>query len=99
MNYPEVEHKDESNQTENHECNNFGKQHISECYSEKSGDLFGKSINLDWHKNTVHEELRHFSCPNCKAVFGAKQTMKKHILKCATNQFERSSKFLSPVRK
>ena len=47
----------------------------------------------------MHEGLRDFSCPNCKAAFGAKQTAEKHILKCATNSFllQRGPKFLSIV--
>ena len=121
INYPEVEDKDENNQNDRHECNNCGKQHISECYldrikkksvgnnenfretGEVACDVCGKPFNhkknLDRHKKTVHEGLRDFSCPNCKAAFGAKQTAEKHILKCATNSFllQRGPKFLSIV--
>ena len=155
INYPEVEDKDENNQNGRNECNNCGKQHNSECYLEriekktcvdwhektvheelrhfscqncnavfgaketlekhiserhlgriknKSCDVCGKSFNqernVERHKKTVHEKIRNFSCPHCRiAAFGAKQTLKKHMLKCATNQFENSSKFLSTARK
>ena len=63
------------------------------------GKPFNHKKNLDRHKKTVHEGLRDFSCPNCKAAFGAKQTAEKHILKCATNSFllQRGPKFLSIV--
>ena len=83
-------------------------KHISERHlgriKDKSCDMCGKSFNqernVERHKKTVHEEIRNFSCPHCRiAAFGAKQTLKKHMLKCATNQFENSSKFLSTARK
>ena len=83
-------------------------KHISERHlgriKNKSCDVCGKSFNqeknVERHKKTVHEEIRNFSCPHCRiAAFGAKQTLKKHMLKCATNQFLLSSKFLSTARK
>ena len=62
------------------------------------GKSFNQEKNVERHKKTVHEEMRNSSCPNFKTVFGAKQTLKKHMLKCATNQFERSSKFLTTAK-
>ena len=52
------------------------------CNSKGCEKSFSKKQNLNRHIQTVHNKIQQFSCPSCKTTFGAKQVMKRHLLKC-----------------
>ena len=52
------------------------------CNSKGCEKSFSKKTNLNRHIQTVHNKIMQFSCPSCKTTFGAKQVMKRHLLKC-----------------
>ena len=52
------------------------------CDSEGCDKTFTEKRNLNRHIQTVHNKIKQFSCPSCNKIFGAKQVMKRHLLKC-----------------
>jgi uncharacterized Zn-finger protein len=52
------------------------------CDSEGCDKTFTEKRNLNRHIQTVHNKIKQFSCPSCSKIFGAKQVMKRHLLKC-----------------
>ena len=52
------------------------------CNSEGCDKTFTEKRNLNRHIQTVHNKIKQFSCPSCNENFGAKQVMKRHLLKC-----------------
>ena len=38
---------------------------------------------------TVHQNVKQFSCAQCEMVFGAKQTLERHIVACMRKKFKK----------
>ena len=54
--------------------------------------LFSEKRNLNRHIQNVHNKIKQFSCPLCKTNFGAKQVMKRHLLKCERKYKKKTKK-------
>ena len=62
------------------------------CDSEGCDKTFTEKRNLNRHIQTVHNKIKQFSCPSCKTNFGAKQVMKRHLVKCERKYKKKAKK-------
>ena len=62
------------------------------CNSEGCDKTFTEKRNLNRHIQTVHNKIKQFSCPSCNENFGAKQVMKRHLLKCERKYKKKTKK-------